>query len=129
MGAGGGLRGFFLGLALLWMGILWWLSDQPATGAGLPHPWDKAAHFLAYALLALLWRLGLGGFWGAFLLASGYGVVDEWHQSFIPGREAFGWDLLADALGAFFGARGAGRWGVPKTAPPPPPRPGPGPGR
>jgi VanZ family protein len=113
-------------LALGQMALLWWLSAQPATGMGLPHPWDKGAHFLAYALLALLWRLGLGRFWGAFLLASGYGVVDEWHQSFVPGREAFGWDLLADALGA---AIGAGRPGSPKTVLLPPPRPGPGPRR
>jgi VanZ family protein len=36
--------------------------------------------------------------------------VDEWHQSFVPGREAFGLDLVADFLGAYLGARGAGRW-------------------
>ncbi|WP_018110869.1 VanZ family protein [Thermus igniterrae] len=103
-------------LALGQMALLWWLSAQPATGMGLPHPWDKGAHFLAYALLGLLWRLGLGGFWPAFLLTALYGVVDEAHQSLVPGREAFGWDLVADALGAYLGARWGGRWGAPKTA-------------
>ncbi|MFX6953773.1 VanZ family protein [Acinetobacter baumannii] len=46
-------------------------------------------------------------------MAALYGVVDEWHQSWVPGREAFGLDLLADFLGAYFGARGAGRWAAP----------------
>uniref|UniRef100_A0A7C5ZZU9 VanZ-like domain-containing protein n=1 Tax=Thermus tengchongensis TaxID=1214928 RepID=A0A7C5ZZU9_9DEIN len=92
-------------LALGHMGLLWWLSSQPATGMGLPHPWDKGAHFLAYLLLGFLLRLGLGRFLPAFLLAALYGALDEWHQSFVPGREAFGWDLLADALGAWAGAK------------------------
>ncbi|MGC8876262.1 VanZ family protein [Thermus sp.] len=104
------MRPFFALLALLWMGALWWLSDRPAPGAGLPHPWDKLAHFLAYALLGALWRRGLSRFALAFLLSALYGVVDEWHQSFVPGREAFGLDLVADFLGAYLGARGAGRW-------------------
>ena len=28
-----------------------------------------------------------------------YGVSDEWHQSFIPGRVASIWDALFDAVG------------------------------
>jgi len=100
-------------LALGEMGLLWWLSDQPATGMGLPHPWDKGAHFLAYGLLGFLLGVAFGDFRPALLLAALYGVVDEWHQSFVPGREAFGLDLLADFLGAYFGARGAGRWAAP----------------
>ncbi|BFH76533.1 VanZ family protein [Thermus thermophilus] len=123
------MRPPYLLLALLWMGVLWWFSAQPATGVGLPHPWDKAAHFLAYLVLGLLLRLGLGGFSLAFLFASLYGVVDEWHQSFVPGREAFGLDLLADFLGAWVGARLWGRWEAPKTFPLEPRRPGPGPRR
>ncbi|WP_051946893.1 VanZ family protein [Thermus amyloliquefaciens] len=100
------------------MALLFWLSHQPATGVGLPHPWDKAAHFLAYALLGLLLRLGLGVFRPAFFVAALYGLADEWHQSFVPGREAFGWDLLADALGAWVGARLGGRWEVPEAGRP-----------
>ena len=76
MGTGGGVvRPFYALLALLWMGVLWWLSERPFPGAGLPHPWDKLAHFLAYALLGALWRRGLGRFLPAFLLAAFYGVV------------------------------------------------------
>jgi len=28
-----------------------------------------------------------------------WGLSDEFHQSFVPGRDASGWDLLADAVG------------------------------
>ena len=108
-------RRLYLGLALGWMGVLWLLSAQPATGAGLPHPWDKAAHFAAYALLGFLLRRGLGGFRPAFLLAALYGLVDEGHQGFVPGREVSFWDLLADFLGAYLGARWAGRWEAPEA--------------
>ncbi|WP_114313987.1 VanZ family protein [Thermus caldifontis] len=100
------------------MGLLWWLSSQPATGVGLPHPWDKGAHFLAYGLLGFLLGVALRDFRPAFFLAALYGVVDEWHQSFVPGREAFGLDLLADFLGAYLGARWGGRWEAPKAFPP-----------
>jgi hypothetical protein len=113
-----GKRGLYLGLALAWMGVLWLLSSQPATGAGLPHPWDKAAHFAAYALLGFLWRRGLGRFRPAFLLSALYGVVDEGHQSFVPGREVSFWDLLADFLGAYLGARWGGRGEAPEGARP-----------
>jgi len=111
-------RGLYLFLALGWMGALWFLSAQPATGLGLPHPWDKVAHFLAYALLGLLFRRGLGSCRPAFLLAALYGVVDEGHQGFVPGREVSFWDLLADFLGAYLGARWAGRWEAPEAGRP-----------
>lgn len=111
-------------LALGEMGLLWWLSDQPATGMGLPHPWDKGAHFLAYGLLGFLLGMAFGDFRPAFPLAALYGVVDEGHQSLVPGREAFGWDLVADFLGAYLGARWGGRWGAPKAFRPGRRRPG-----
>lgn len=105
-------------MALGEMGLLWWFSSQPATGMGLPHPWDKGAHFLAYGLLGFLLGVGLRDFRPAFFLAAMYGVVDEGHQSFVPGREAFGLDLLADFLGAYLGARRGGRWEAPKASRP-----------
>ena len=40
------MRPFYALLALLWMGVLWMLTERPFPGAGLPHPWDKLAHFL-----------------------------------------------------------------------------------
>jgi VanZ family protein len=41
-----------------------------------------------------------------------YGVTDEWHQSFVPGRSADAIDLVADAVGAGLAAGGLGAWGI-----------------
>lgn len=33
-----------------------------------------------------------------------YGLSDEWHQSFVPARQASGKDVVADAVGIFVGS-------------------------
>jgi hypothetical protein len=38
--------------------------------------------------------------WLAVLIVSAFGVTDEWHQSFVPGRSCDVFDWLADTLGA-----------------------------
>lgn len=48
-------------------------------------------------------RHKLGGSWlwfGSVIFCSLYGVSDEYHQSFVPGRLAETGDWLADTLGA-----------------------------
>lgn len=67
-------------------------------------------HIPVYAGLAVLWcwtlELCLTRFWrtaGACLIAICFGVLDEWFQSFIPGRYASVNDILANALGAGVG--------------------------
>jgi VanZ family protein len=37
-------------------------------------------------------------------LVTAYGITDEYHQLFVPGRNASGWDILADGLGGFLAA-------------------------
>jgi len=63
---------------------------------------DKIGHFAVYGLLAtLLCRLGRGwraAFW-AVVATSAYGLSDEWHQSFVPGRGVEVADWVADTLG------------------------------
>lgn len=65
---------------------------------------DKVAHFSVYGLLAtLLCRALPAGWRGALLalvIASFFGATDEWHQSFVPGRESDIMDWLADTSGA-----------------------------
>lgn len=97
------------------MAGIFYLSSRPGEAVGLPAPWDKLAHFLAYALLGFLLGLGLDRGGQAFGVAALYGLLDEFHQSFTPGREVSLLDFLADALGgalgAFFSSRGLKRGG------------------
>jgi VanZ family protein len=74
---------------------------------------DKHAHFVAYGVLASLTAHALAsGIWSAVRwrhawLAVGfavlYGVTDELHQVFVPGRHPSLGDLAADAAGALIG--------------------------
>ena len=86
------------------MALIFFLSSLPGSAAGIPPPWDKLAHALEYALLAFLLGRGLGRWDGAVALAVLYGLSDELHQRYVPGREASAGDLLADAVGALIGA-------------------------
>lgn len=74
---------------------------------------DKLLHAAAYCVLAVLLLVGARARAGALttgarveaaLLAALYGVSDELHQSFVPGRSMSGLDVAADALGAALGA-------------------------
>jgi VanZ family protein len=68
----------------------------------------KSAHVLEYALLAVLMLRGVAGdtplrlshYVWAFALTALYGVSDEIHQAFVPGRESRALDVLIDSLGA-----------------------------
>jgi VanZ family protein len=44
-----------------------------------------------------------GGYWFPFLLTVFYGATDEYHQSFVPTRDASFLDLAADAIGGLLG--------------------------
>lgn len=100
--------------AIAWMGLIFTLSHQPT----LPKVPGMAAsltsilgHFLVYFVLAVVlwWTLGafelspsqriLLAFGGALL----YGFSDEWHQSFVPGRDPSLMDNVIDAIGAATG--------------------------
>ena len=78
-------------------------SRETVATPGLPGPEDKYAHFLVYGLLAtLLCRLRHGwraAIW-AVVVASLYGASDEWHQTFVAGRDASAGDWMADTTGA-----------------------------
>jgi VanZ family protein len=96
----------YLFLAVCTMCLIWFFSGRPGDDLPLPGGWDKPAHFLEYAVLGYFLGRGLGGKRAVllgFVLASGYGALDELHQSFVPGRESSVLDLLADAAGAMSG--------------------------
>ena len=92
-------------------GAIFVLSSQESLGGPGFFGSDKVAHFCAYALLAFLtaralWHYGQfrSARWGGALVAIAYGVSDEFHQSFVPGRTSDWRDLVADAIGAAVGA-------------------------
>jgi VanZ family protein len=71
----------------------------------------KTAHFLEYALMAAL-LYGIAMVWGksgkaafllVFALAVLLAVVDEWHQTFVPGRSGQASDVLIDSVGILSG--------------------------
>jgi VanZ family protein len=101
--------------ALLIAGGIWFLSSQSI----LPQPkgilgWDKLQHLFAYAVLSVTVGMWFSpAFWErrpvlapllTMLISSVYGVTDEFHQYFVPGRDCNVWDWLADTLGALLGA-------------------------
>ena len=98
--------------ALLWCGVIFWASSQSDPALAPPIPFsDKVMHFGAYGVLGFLSAFALAG-WGrkgptivaATLLATLYGISDEFHQAFVPGRDFDPFDMLADALGSLAGA-------------------------
>ena len=92
---------------LAWMAAIFFMSDQPKTSIPSFGVWNtlikKGAHFLAYALLALLALRGTGGgkrpYLWALLITSLYAISDEYHQTFIPGRHGQLMDVLIDSAG------------------------------
>ncbi|MFM1991910.1 MAG: hypothetical protein RJA99_4867 [Pseudomonadota bacterium] len=84
---------------------LLWHGSQPYAVGLVPAPWDKLAHLALYGALGAAAWVGLGaGRATADLLAPmaaiAIGVVDEFAQTFSPGRTVSLDDLAADALGA-----------------------------
>ncbi len=106
--------------ALMWMGCIFFLSSLPGDEVPLPDiPFiDKAAHAVVYAVLGglIVLRKGFGqklrgeapiqwtqGGRLPLLLGMLYGVTDEIHQLFVPGRKFDLMDMAADAAGVALG--------------------------
>ena len=109
-------------LPLLIMGVFYWLSSLPGTPLpddpalyGLfywvPPSVQNALHIPAYAALAGAWCWAFGAWLrvpvaraiAACAITSAYGVFDEWHQSFVPGRYASLTDVILNVAGAVLG--------------------------
>lgn len=101
-------------LALLWMATIYYLSSHPMPDIDLGFSaQDKLVHLLGYGLLGALLLGALPLREGSYsprqvalaaLIAALYGLTDEWHQSFVPGRNSDALDVLADAVGALLGS-------------------------
>jgi VanZ family protein len=94
-----------------WMGVIFALSAIPSLASPFEPIYDfvlrKAAHVTVYVVLTLLvygalrphmarsaraWLL-------AMLIAVLYACSDEWHQTFVPGREGTVRDMVIDGIG------------------------------
>ena len=108
------VRHLFLLAAIGWAAVLYYLSDQP--GIGIPPLFigqDKLFHAGVYSVLGFLVMgaikpAGHEHSQGQILLAAGlaaaYGLLDEFHQYFVPGRSADTFDVIADMAGGILGA-------------------------
>ncbi len=76
--------------------------------------WDKAIHFAEYMPLGLLAAIGISRqsirlgrttiLFVGILLVFGFGILDEYHQSFVLYRFSTWSDVAADTLGGSVGA-------------------------
>lgn len=100
--------------ALLWMASIFVLSARstiPVAPGMTTELTSIVGHFGAYAVLSVLlwWTLEAGNltarrrFALALAGAVAYGLTDEWHQSFVPGRDASLLDIAVDGIGALCG--------------------------
>jgi hypothetical protein len=96
--------------SVLWMAAIFGFSSIP--GSSVPGGLGAYAHFGVYALLGALLFLAFSHETAvpgravalAVLVASVYGVTDELHQAFVPGRVPDVADWGMDTLGALTGA-------------------------
>jgi VanZ family protein len=98
-------------VVVVWMGMIFALSATPSLASPFEPAYDfilrKLAHLTIYAVLTVLlfraFRLHLANRAYAWLLAglvaAVYACSDEWHQTFVPGREGSLRDVGIDTLG------------------------------
>lgn len=102
------LRIFWTVAMLAYSGWIYYLSsgivDVPLPNFPMQ---DKVIHTMAFGCLAALawlmarqWPFFQRPWLWAWVYTAGYGITDEWHQFYVPGRYSDAWDCVADAFGA-----------------------------
>jgi VanZ family protein len=104
---------------LVLMTVIFAFSAQPDLNSGLgtlDTIGRKLLHFVQYALLAFLWWRALRtrledrrAALAAFLVTALYAATDEYHQSFVDGRNGSPLDWLIDCAGAALASTWVGR--------------------
>ncbi len=107
-------------LAILWMALIFVSSSIPSYE--FPEVsfwgWAKLVHLVYFGVLCFLFRqilqdqkkvptLANNPILFGILFATCYGMSDEFHQMFTPGRHAQVTDVVVDALGACLYVAGA----------------------
>jgi VanZ family protein len=109
-------------VAVAYMALMYLASSGPGVALPPVRNLDKVLHAGEYGVLSALvaWALARGRLRSAsvrvlvaaVVISTAYGATDEWHQLFVPGRQADLADLLADALGALAAAVAIRAWGI-----------------
>jgi VanZ family protein len=104
-------RLYYGGPVVAYAGLIFFLSSLSRFPDAVPSffGFDKIAHFVEYYIFGWLlyrWFSSPDGVLGrrrvlfmTLLVGIGYAAGDEWHQSFVPGRDASFFDALFDASG------------------------------
>lgn len=121
---------------LIWVGVIFFISSIPDLKSELPSFFDqllrKLAHMIEFGILAILllclflFKKGKAVnlriqsaeerqflkeiFLTTFILTVLYAFSDEFHQSFVVGRNGSLWDVLIDTLGIAIGIYLFVRW-------------------
>ena len=100
------------GPVVAWAALIFTFSSIPSLSTGLGG-WDyvlrKIAHAAEFGLLAALLVRALGSPRWAVVIAVGYAISDEIHQSFVSGRHGAPLDVVIDSVGIVVGAALASR--------------------
>lgn len=95
---------------LPWFAVAGWMcvifAGSSVPGSQVPGRFGSLGHFGEYAILGALLVLALTSPKRVLLavaLASAYGITDELHQLFVPGRMSDPVDWLVDTFGAIVG--------------------------
>jgi VanZ family protein len=102
---------------LVWALLLFLASSIPGDELPefqAPFGLDKVVHLFLYMVLGSLalraWSVRRIAPWIIFVFCVGYGITDELHQFFVPGRIPDVWDWAADSVGALIGVYGTWIW-------------------
>lgn len=105
----------YYGPLLLFMGLIFWSSSRSQPPLPIDAP-DYVLHAGTFFVLALLasraFAFGLAkpaATWkllAALAVSILFGLSDEWHQSYIPGRDVSLRDVAADGVGALLAVCG-----------------------
>ena len=86
-------------------------EDIPESIASGPGNTDFLFHFVEYSILGFLLfgsitsdeSLTFHPFYSSLLIGISFAILDEFHQSFVPGRHMSSIDMIFDSLGILFG--------------------------
>ena len=101
-------RNFYIFLTLAYAFLIFILSSFPKLPTVEKPGIDKVEHVIEYSILSFLLincfrKKNRRVVFIIILLVSLYGITDEFHQYFVPGRSCSGFDMLADSIGSFVG--------------------------